>query len=231
MSRGLLILILIFCAACTSDDVVRSNKTGFTNIYINIFFSFTNSSEKKISPSKIIYDQKWLASYKQPIIAISASERSNKVTLVALGDYKDTLTWVSADGISLSFFNGILIATRGYSQDLIESRNEYKNQIFKGYQKSYKKTFRYLGGENEYEDLIFTCTIKSRLNHVTKILNISLNTTKFTETCNSETKNHENYFFVLPGTNIVLKSKQWISPSQGSLLIYNYYAFQNDIIG
>ena len=93
------------------------------------------------------------------------------------------------------------------------------------------RSFPGLERQIEYEDLIFTCTIKSRLNHETKILNISLNTTKFTETCNSETKNHENYFLVLPGTNIVLKSKQWISPSQGSLLIYNYYAFQNDIIG
>lgn len=230
MSRGFLILILIFCAACTSDDVVRSNKTGFINIYKNIFFNFTNSGEKKISPSKIIYDQKWLASYKQPIIGISASEQSNKATLVVLGDFKDTLTWVSADGISLSFFNGVLIATRGYSQDLIESRNDNKNQVFKGYQKSYKKIFRYIGGQNDYEDFVFTCNIKSKLNHETKILNIHLNTTKFTETCNSESRNHENYFFVLPGTNIVLKSKQWISPSQGSLFIYNYYAFQNEII-
>ena len=41
------------------------------------------------------------------------------------------LTWVSADGISVSFDNGILIATRGYSQDLMESQHsDGINSIF-----------------------------------------------------------------------------------------------------
>ena len=49
----------------------------------------------------------------------------NTATLVALRkSTMNNLTWVSADGISVSFLNGILIATRGYSQDLMESQKD-----------------------------------------------------------------------------------------------------------
>ena len=56
-------------------------------------------------------------------------------TLVALGNYKEKLTWVSADGISISFANGILIATKGYSQDLMESQRNDLNSFSRTLQK------------------------------------------------------------------------------------------------
>ena len=54
----------------------------------------------------------------------------NAATLVVLGNYQNKLTWVSSDGISISFEDGILIATRGYSQDLIEAQHEDLDKLF-----------------------------------------------------------------------------------------------------
>ena len=72
-----------------------------------------------ISKKEISNDRKWLSKFKQPIILLSSLDRRSQATLVALGNYKNKLTWVSSDGISVSFEDGILIATRGYSQDLL----------------------------------------------------------------------------------------------------------------
>ena len=52
---------------------------------------------------------------------------------------------------------------------------------------------------------------------------------KFTETCVSENAFHTNEYYVLPKTDIVLKSKQWISETNGYIVIYNYYAFQKNL--
>ena len=85
-------------------------------------------------------------------------------TLVALGNYKNRLTWVSADGISVSFLNGILIATRGYSQDLIESQHNDLDTLFSKNTKRRLKKHRYLNGENQYRELTFTCSVVEKTN-------------------------------------------------------------------
>ena len=153
----------------------------------------------------------------------------NTASLVALGNYKDILTWVSADGISVSFLNGILIATRGYSQDLMESQQNGISTLFTRNTKTRFKKYRYLNGENQYRKLTFTCSVEAKKNTPSYFLDIKLETTKFTETCKAGTTSHANEYYVLPNTSIVLKSKQWISEANGSIFINNYYAFQNNL--
>ena len=223
-------LLLFLCGlSCTSDDIIRSEKTSFYKIYKDIVTSkpATNPSEKPTE--KKVYDKAWLSKYNQPIILLSSLDGKNTASLVALGNYKDILTWVSADGISVSFLNGILIATRGYSQDLMESQQNGISTLFTRNTKTRLKKYRYLNGENEYKELTFNCTIIEKTNTPSVFLALTLETTRYTEISQSKTNKHTNEYYVLPNTNIVLKSKQWISEANGSILIYNYYAFQNNL--
>ena len=148
--------------ACTNDAVFQKDKAGFTNIYKNILSRTLDLKEEKPIPSKTVYNKDWLSKYNQPIIALSSPNRTDRATLVALGNQKGKLTWVSADGISVSFEEGILIATRGYSQDLIESRHSNLGNLFNLINKNHSKTFRYLNGQNEYIEMKFSCTIKAK---------------------------------------------------------------------
>ena len=148
---------------------------------------------------------------------------------MALGNYKNKLTWVSTDGISVSFEDGVLIATRGYSQDLMESNHENLNNLLNLASKTRNKTYRYLNGQNEYEDIKFSCNISVKKNTTSQILDLRLKTTELTEVCKSEKNSHTNLYYLLPGTKIVLQSKQWISQKNGYIICYNYYAFQNDL--
>ena len=95
-------------------------------------------------------------------------------------------------------------------------------------QKSVQK-YRYLSSENRYEELIFTCSVVAKKNIPSSFLSITLETTKFTEICKASATSHTNEYYVLPNTSIILKSKQWISEANGSIIIYNYYAFQNNL--
>ena len=136
---------------------------------------------------------------------------------------------MSADGISLSFKDGVLIATRGYSQDIMESKHENFNTLFNLSTKSLNKTYRYLDGQNEYNEVSFSCSISFKKNISSKVLDLTLKTTELTEICTSGESNHTNLYYLLPGTKIVLKSKQWVSESNGYIIIHNYYAFQNNL--
>ena len=228
MIRLFFLVILVSLTACTNDRVTELNKAGFTDIYKNILLRTIDTEEGESSPSKTSYNKKWLSKYNQPIIGLSSPNQKEKATLVALGNHNDKLTWVSADGISVSFANGILIATRGYSQDLIESQHNHLNNFFLKQTKIRKKTYRYLNGENRYRELKFTCSITAKASTTYFLTDLQLKTTRYNEFCESESISHKNEYDVLPDTNIILKSTQWISETNGYITIYNYYAFQNN---
>ena len=230
MIKKILLLFSLCGLSCTSDEIIRSEKTSFYKIYKDIVMSNPTSNPSKEVIGKQGYDKAWLSKFNQPIILLSSLDGKKTATLVALGNYKNYLTWVSADGISVSFVNGILIATRGYSQDLMESQQNDLNILFTRNIKTRSKKYRYINGENQYRELNFSCFLSAKKNTPSIFFNdLTLETTKFTEVCQAESISHTNEYYVLPGTNIVLKSKQWISEANGSIIIFNYYAFQNNV--
>lgn len=230
MIRKIFLLIALVGLSCTSDEVIRAEKTSFYNIYRNIIVSEPSNSSKVVRSQKKVYNRDWLSQFNQPIILMSSLDEKTSASLVALGNYKNRLTWVSSDGISVSFENGILIATRGYSQDLMESRHENIDSLFTSPSINRTKTYRYLSGENKYKEFNFSCSLQVRPNITSSFLDLNLETTKFSEICWSGSTQHTNEYYVLPSTNIILKSKQWISETNGYIIIYNYYAFQNNLL-
>ena len=229
MIKRNIFLLFFLCISCTSDEIIRSEKAAFYSIYKNIIVRDPQTRIETDKRRKENYDRKWLSQFNQPIISLSSLDGRRRATLIALGNYKNKLTWVSADGISVSFKDGVLIATRGYSQDLMESKHENLNTIFNLSTKSHNKTYRYLDGQNEYNELSFSCSISLKKNISAQILDLNLKTTELTEICTSNKISHTNLYYLLPGTKIVLKSKQWVSETNGYIIIHNYYAFQNNL--
>ena len=112
----------------------------------------------------------------------------------------------------------------------MESRHGDLNALFTRSKKNRSKTYRYLDGQNEYKEFNFSCSVTVQPNTISSFLDLTLNTTKFTEACKDGITYHTNEYYVLPDTNIVLRSKQWISEANGYIIIHNYYAFQNNVV-
>ncbi len=230
MIKNITFLLCLFCISCSSDSITRSEKTDFYNIYKDIIIRSSAPSMVNKGENNKVYNREWLSKFNQPIILLSSMDGKNAATLVSLGNNQNKLTWVSSDGISVSFENGLLIATRGYSQDLMEAQHNDLDKIFTHNFSKRFKTYRYLNGKNEYKELNFSCSIKADKNTNFYILNLALKTTKFSEICKAGNIRHANEYYVLPNTNIVIKSKQWISKANGYVIVYNYYAFQNNLL-
>ncbi len=220
------IIFITFLSACTSDDVVKSEKSDLWRIFKNI--TKKSSSEKPLISQTSAFPEtkKWLEKFNQPIILTSSVDKKNQATLVALGNNKERLTWVSADGISLSFDNGVLIATRGYSQDLLSLRYEKPDKIFLSNYLQYNKTHRYLSGDNRYTDFRFKCTGNKLAPKPVEIVEYTLLVEKYIETCINKKHKYTNEYYLLSGTAVVIQSKQWISPVNSYFLTFNLYALQ-----
>ncbi len=223
---ALTILLMIFLSACTSDDGVKSEKEEFFGIVKNFTGRSFLENKKNTQSSTFPNTKRWLEKFNQPIILTSSVDKKKQATLVALGNYNERLTWVSSDGISLSYDNGVLIATRGYSQDLLSLKYEKPSRLFKSNYLRYNKTHRYLNGENRYNDVHFKCTGKKVASQSIEIVEYTLLTDRYVETCVHKRYRYENEYDLLSGTTVVIKSKQWISPVNGYFLTHNLYAFQ-----
>jgi len=222
----LTILFMTFLSACASDDVVRSEKKAFWGVFKNITKKSFSEDAVTSQSSKFPNTKKWLEKFSQPIILTSSIDKKNQATLVVLGDNRDRLTWVSSDGISLSYDNGILIATRGYSQDLLSLDYEKPKKIFSSNYLQYNKTHRYLSGENRYDDIQFKCTGTKKKPQSIKIVEYTLLVDRYVENCVNSRHEYSNEYDLLSGTTVVVRSKQWISPINSYFLTYNLYAFQ-----
>ncbi len=222
----LTILFMTFLSACASDNLVKSEKKELWGIFKNI-------TNKSISESTVIrqssafpHTKKWLKNFNQPIILTSSVDKKNQATLIALGNNEERLTWVSSDGISLSYDRGVLIATRGYSQDLLSLKYEKPKKIFSSNNLQYNKIHRYLNGENRYDELKFECTGNKMAPRSIEIVQYSLLVDRYVETCINNYHRYKNEYDLLHGTTVVVSSKQWISPVNSYFLTYNLYAFQ-----
>ena len=225
-SLPLTILFMTFLSACTSDDVVKSEKEELLGIFKNITRKSISKDNNITQYPTFPNSKKWLEQFKQPIILTSSTDKKNQATLVSLGNNKERLTWVSSDGISLSYDDGLLIATRGYSQDLLALRYKKPKKIFSSSYLEYDKTHRYLNGENRYNEVHFKCTGKKIVLRSIEILENTLMVDRYVETCVSAKHKYINEYDLLSGTTVVMKSKQWISPINRYFLTYNLYALQ-----
>ncbi len=222
----IIISSLVLLTACSSDDIVTKESNELLGIFRNFATKLQSSPKEKSKATEIRKTSHWLSKFNQPIILVSSLDKHNEATLVALGNNEEKLTWVSADGISVSYDNGVLIATRGYSQDLLSLKYKNPTNLFSFSSINYDKVHRYLSGENEYHDLHFKCRGIKKLAKPTQILEYNLSVDTFVEKCDHSSYNYVNEYDLLAGTTIVIRSKQWISPANKSFFTYNYYAFQ-----
>ena len=213
-------------ASCSSDKIVTTEKNEYIGIFRNVIRKSIPDKIKDIEQEVPKKTSQWLSRFKQPIILISSLDEKNQATLVALGNNKEKLTWVSADGISLTYDQGILIATRGYSQDLFSLKYLNPTDLFRSENIEYKKVHRYLTSENKYDDIIFKCLGKREQPKPVIFLEYKITLDKFVEDCVSNQYSYKNEYDLLSSTSIVIKSKQWISPSNKYFKTYNFYAFQ-----
>ena len=128
-------------------------------------------------------------------------------------------TWLGADGATISLENGIIKATRGMRRDVMGSQSsmppwsEIKNSS------NYSRQIFYLGGDNQIQSNIFSCTVKTTNKRSTIIIfDVPFETHEFIETCTNNAEKLKNSYFI-DQKKIVRKSLQYHGPALGYLTI------------
>ena len=97
----------------------------------------------------------------------------------------------------MTYDQGILIATRGYSQDLLSLKYLNPTDLFKSQHIEYKKVHRYLTGENRNDDINFKCLGKKEQPKPELFLEYKITLDKFVEDCVSNQYSYKNEYDLL----------------------------------
>ena len=133
---------------------------------------------------------------------------------------KDAITvWQTLDGITLSFRNGVLTATRGLGEDLISSDISKTVSMLKGDTGNghYPMIRTYLNGEDQTYYPAYQCRQSRELKQQVKIDDVPLSLRRLEEVCVSPNHTFTNIYW-LNAERTIVKSRQWVSHNVGTMV-------------
>lgn len=144
--------------------------------------------------------------------------QSSEASLVPAGSNGARVTWLSADQVSITLENGLLVATRGFVQDLMAADVSGVIQALITSGGTAVRRIEFLDGLDQISTEVLQCRIASGGSETLNILEKSVPTEKFNEDCESKTLRFTNVYWI-SDDGIIVKSHQLISSGVGFLQI------------
>lgn len=174
----------------------------------------TSGALKGSTPGSLGLTRASLEQVVTPVLLATIDSRGQQALLGEVQTNQGVATWSTLDDVTISFRNGVIVATRGLGNDLMASDGAAVAKD--GGARS--RAYTHLSGEDRSVRRVFNCTTASRGGEVVEIIEISYPTTRISENCSANDLVFQNdYWFSTDGK--LRKSRQWISEDVGYLTI------------
>ena len=134
--------------------------------------------------------------------------------LAAGGSNGDRTTWLSADGLSVTTQNGVMVATRGFPRDLMAADISGTMQALIAGGGSATRVQETLSDTDQIVTQRFSCTVASQGRETIGILGRQIGTEVFAEECQSDRLAFTNRYWIDDAGKMV-RSLQAIAPEAG----------------
>lgn len=145
-----------------------------------------------------------LNAYNGTMVALLAAGASNG----------NRMTWLSADGPSVTTQNGVIVATRGFPRDLMAADvdNVIKTLIAGG--GTATRVHETLSDTDKIVTQSFICNLTSKGRETIGILGHQIATERYAETCNSDRLTFSNSYWI-DNSGKMVRSLQAVAPDSG----------------
>ena len=153
------------------------------------------------------------------VLLVKIVSRNAVAPMTRLIENGKTVTWVSPGQVSMTFDDGILIATRGLNEDLMGAEIAGVRAAIAAGGGSANRIHSFLDSEDQIQLRQMTCTITS--DGLDKIADLSgtREAHKYTEDCRGSAFSFANsYWLDTPGGKIV-QSRQAVAPTVGFIQV------------
>ncbi len=149
------------------------------------------------------------------LLRISVISREATGIVFFAGSNGNKVTWISLEGVSFVFENGLLIGTRGFGDDLMGSDADAGQRSLAG-GGNHIRTLDFLNGLSQIERRTYQCaTVQTGREDIT-IVERTYTTSVFEETCTGSTGDFKNTYW-RDANGVIWQSRQWISDGVGYL--------------
>ncbi|MEO8241666.1 MAG: YjbF family lipoprotein [bacterium] len=205
--------------ACGNDTTVGELKAP-----LKVLFGAVGLGKKVEKPALFTMDANQTAALRavlvknqQPIYEVS-NANLNYINLMApYGENGDVVTWSSTSFEMMSLRHEMVVATRGFGQDLMSAQTPGLAQIATGHG-STSRSYYYLNGADKPVRLDYTCVLAPAGNDSIVVLGKAFSTRKVTETCTGPADGFTNSYWFDHGLHL-RQSSQRVAPALGNLLM------------
>lgn len=125
------------------------------------------------------------------------------------------VTWRTSEDSALSLDRGVLVSTRGFGDDLMGADAGQSIAAVSGRAGDWAPRINgYMNGEYQSYFMTFQCRRSGSQSDQITLGNRLASVTRITETCVNDERQIENQYW-RNGNGVMLKSRQWVSPSVG----------------
>jgi hypothetical protein len=205
-------------SACGTDTALTSSfeitQSVFTSAIQDIWGPEPEPMRLNISPADI-------AAIDYDLMLVRADESGALATLPGEDASNGVKTWLSADGFSLTTREGQIVGTRGFGGDILVADLAHAIEQLNPFSEggSYARSYSVLDAENKIITTSMICGLEKIGEAQISILGTERETYRFTEICTSERISFTNLYWIDPNDGFIWQSRQWVSPSIGSLSI------------
>ncbi|TGD67179.1 YjbF family lipoprotein [Tabrizicola sp. WMC-M-20] len=157
-----------------------------------------------------------LAQVLTPVMLVTIDSRGQKALIAEIQTNRGVATWSSVDDITLSFRNGVIVATRGFGADLMAADVPGISPRRDG--QAHVRVHTLLNGEDQAVQTTYACTFRTVGRETIDVVELAYQTTHVIESCTAEGMRFANGYWISDDESL-RKSRQWISPEVGFLTI------------
>jgi Group 4 capsule polysaccharide lipoprotein gfcB, YjbF len=158
-----------------------------------------------------------LAQFKTPMVMAELPAIGVFTFVVPYGQNGDVETWASSDDKTIAFRQGVMIATRGFGPDLMQSAGPSIGQIAAA-SGSYDRIYYYLDGADQTLRRDFRCTLSNLGTETITVVERQHTTRHVAEECTGKSGRFTNEYWFENGT-FLRKSKQLLNLEWGPLVL------------
>lgn len=155
-----------------------------------------------------------LRAFPRPLLKITQLDRNLDAVAGRVSDRPSGEIWQSADLKTLTLRDGILVATRGFGDDLMSS----EEPSVRSGAASVLHDYFFIGGDELIYRTRFRCTLKDGGAQRIPVIGVAFDTRLIVEECTGPSKSFQNRYWI--GTDgVIRRSQQWAGETTGPLLI------------
>lgn len=212
LSISLAIAAMLMSTACGSDKEATAGARIMRDVAKRLILP-----GREVAPTVAALKRADLEKLGTPILLAEIPSNSYFTLLVPQGVNGGVETWASGDSRTLSFRDGILIATRGFGPDIMQAAGPSLEQVASG-EGEYTRIYEYLDGSDKTQRRTYRCRLENRGAAEITVVERQHTVRHVAEICQGDAGEFVNEYW-FENENFLRKSNQLLNQGWGALVL------------